>query len=575
MLKNNISIKGALAVFVGVASAIFIVVGLIAYLTVDRFNDTLREASGNTTLLRASSDVAIIHDAIRGDVVAFILAFERGETAWMARLEKQYEDHKAVLSRAMVGVGEAKAAPNIRKAVDEVTPAMKAYITESDELFALTKTDLVAALARMNEFESKFATISGRLDALSDQLESENRSFQENARSMGIKAGLAVALSVIIGLVIFGAVAYWMYRNITGPIDQVLRATEDLRTGEADLTKKLPVMSGEFGRLSVSMNGFVGQLHNLIAQVAINASEIANAARQISAGNTDLSARTEEQASTLEETASSMEQFTSTIRQNADNTKLANGLATNATEAAKKGGVVAGKAVDKMAAINTSSRKIGEIISVIDSIAFQTNILALNAAVEAARAGEQGRGFAVVAAEVRALAQRSAAAAKEIKDLIRTSVDQVEDGTKLVNEAGTAMQNIVVGIQQTTEIINEISVASHEQAAGIEQVNRAIVQMEDVTQQNAALVEEAAAAAESMREQAEALSDLVSRFKLDDSKLRDDQIRARRTAALAESSNFKPPTGHQAASPNRLANEGTRNKTPSLPKDLDGEWEEF
>ena len=575
MIKNNVSIKGALAAFVGVAAVIFIVVGLIAYLTVDRFNDTLREASSNTTLLRASSDVAIVHDAIRGDVVTFILAFERGETAWMARLEKQFENHKAALSRAMVIIGEAKAAPNIRKAVDEVSPAMKAYITESDELFALTKTDLVAALARMNEFESKFATISGRLDALSDQLESENRSFQENARSMGIKAGLAVALSVILGLLVFGAVAYWMYRNITGPIDQVLRATEDLRAGEADLTKKLPAMSGEFGRLSTSMNGFVGQLHNLIAQVAINAGEIANAARQISAGNTDLSARTEEQASTLEETASSMEQFTSTIRQNADNTKLANGLAANATEAAKKGGVVAGKAVDKMAAISTSSRKIGEIISVIDSIAFQTNILALNAAVEAARAGEQGRGFAVVAAEVRALAQRSAAAAKEIKDLIRTSVEQVEDGTKLVNEAGTAMQNIVVGIQQTTEIINEISVASHEQAAGIEQVNRAIVQMEDVTQQNAALVEEAAAAAESMREQAEALSDLVSRFKLDDSKLRDDQIRARRTAALAESSNFKPSSGHQPSGTNRLANEGARHKTPSLPKDLDGEWEEF
>ena len=158
--------------------------------------------------------------------------------------------------------------------------------------------------------------------------------------------------------------------------------------------------------------------------------------------------------------------------------------------------------------------------------------------------------------------------------MIRTSVDQVEDGTKLVNEAGTAMQNIVVGIQQTTEIINEISVASHEQAAGIEQVNRAIVQMEDVTQQNAALVEEAAAAAESMREQAEALSDLVSRFKLDDSKLKDDQIRARRTAALAETSSFKPQGGNPAST-NRLANEGARGKTPSLPKDLDGEWEEF
>ena len=574
MLKNNMSIKSALAAFTGIAAIIFIVIGLIAYFTVDRFNDTLREAAGNTSLLRASSDAAIIHDAIRGDAMTFILAFERGDTAWMARLEKQFEDHKAVLAKAMATIGDAKATPNIRKAIDELRPAMKSYTTESDELFALTKSDLVAALASMGAFESKFATISGRLDALSDQLESENRSFQENAYSMGIKAALAVSLSVIIGLLIFGAVAYWMYRNITGPIEQVLRATEDLRAGEADLTKKLPAMSGEFGRLSTSMNGFVGQLHNLIAQVAINAGEIANAARQISAGNTDLSARTEEQASTLEETASSMEEFTSTIRQNADNTKLANNLATNATDAAKKGGIVAGKAVDKMAAISTSSRKIGEIISVIDSIAFQTNILALNAAVEAARAGEQGRGFAVVAAEVRALAQRSAAAAKEIKDLIRTSVDQVEDGTKLVNEAGTAMQNIVVGIQQTTEIINEISVASHEQAAGIEQVNRAIVQMEDVTQQNAALVEEAAAAAESMREQAEALSDLVSRFKLDDSKLKDDQIRARRTAALAETSSFKPQAGNQAGT-NRLANEGARGKTPSLPKDLDGEWEEF
>ena len=569
------SIKHALAAFTGIVAIIFVVIGLIAYFTVDRFNDTLREAASNTSLLRANSDAAIMNNAIRGDAMTFVLAFERGDTAWMARLEKQFEDHKNVMSKAMATIGDAKAAPNIRKAIDELRPAIKSYIAESDELFALTKSDLVAALAAMGAFESKFATISGRLDALSDQLESENRNFQENAYSMGIKAALLVSLSVIIGLLIFGVVSYLLYRNITGPIEQVLRATEDLRAGEADLTKKLPAMSGEFGRLSISMNGFVGQLHNLIAQVAINASEIANAARQISAGNTDLSARTEQQASTLEETASSMEEFTSTIRQNADNTKLANNLATNATDAAKKGGVVAGKAVDKMAAISTSSRKIGEIISVIDSIAFQTNILALNAAVEAARAGEQGRGFAVVAAEVRALAQRSAAAAKEIKDLIRTSVDQVEDGTKLVNEAGTAMQNIVVGIQQTTEIINEISVASHEQAAGIEQVNRAIVQMEDVTQQNAALVEEAAAAAESMREQAEALSDLVSRFKLDDSKLKDDQIRARRTAALAETSSFKPQSGNQSGT-NRLANEGARGgKTPALPKDLDGEWEEF
>lgn len=574
MFKNKMSVKNALAVFAGVVAILFILIGLTAYLTVNRFNDTLSESSSNTTLLRLSNDAGSMHDAIRGDVVTYILAFERGETAWMSKLEKQFDAHKASLSKTMNTIGDAKASVNIRKAIEEVRPAMKAYIVESDELYALTRTDLVAALARLTEFEAKFATISGRLETLSDQLESENRSFQDGAKSMGISAALTVLLTVIVGLAIFGALAYWMYRSITGPIEQVLRATEDLRAGEADLTKKLPAMSGEFGQLSVSMNGFVGQLHTLIAQVAINAGEIANAARQISAGNTDLSARTEEQASTLEQTASSMEEFTSTIRQNADNTKLANGLASNATDAAKKGGVITAKAVDKMAAISTSSRKIGEIISVIDSIAFQTNILALNAAVEAARAGEQGRGFAVVATEVRALAQRSAAAAKEIKDLIRTSVDQVEDGTKLVNEAGLSMQNIVVGIQQTTEIINEISLASHEQAAGIEQVNKAIVQMEDVTQQNAALVEEAAAAAESMREQAEALSDLVSRFKLDDTKLRDDQIRARRTAALAESGSLKLQSGNAGPSA-RIANDGSRTKTPSLPKDLDGEWEEF
>ena len=573
-MSKGLSVKASLAIFSGIVAVIFIIVGLIAYGSAGSFRGIVEKSTGNAILQQHTGDIGKMHDSIRGNIVTYILAFERGESDWLDRTEKKYAVDKRLMLSALAAADAAQATSDVRAAIAAAKPVLEAYVRDADKRIVDAKSNLIGVIAEIPEFEKSFNRAGDVLRKLSETVQKENAEFQQQSQSMAGSAAVMVAMAVFIGLIAVGAVSWWTHRIISNPIEQVLRATEDLRTGEGDLTRKLPIMPGEFGQLSRSMNGFVGQLHDLIAQVAINAGEIANAARQISAGNTDLSARTEEQASTLEETASSMEEFTSTIRQNADNTKLANGLALSASDAARKGGTVAVKAVEKMAAISSSSRKIGEIISVIDSIAFQTNILALNAAVEAARAGEQGRGFAVVAGEVRALAQRSAAAAKEIKELISNSVDQVSEGTKLVNEAGTSMQNIVVGIQQVTEIINEISVASHEQATGIEQVNRAIVQMEDVTQQNAALVEEAAAAAESMREQAEALSDLVSRFKLDDTKLRDDQIRARRTAALAESGSLKLQSGNAAPSA-RISNDGSRAKTPSLPKDLDGEWEEF
>jgi len=284
---------------------------------------------------------------------------------------------------------------------------------------------------------------------------------------------------------------------------------------QGDLTESINGdYQGTFGQLKNDANTTVEQLTEIISRIKEAADTINVAAKEISSGNTDLSQRTEEQASSLEETSASMQELTSTVKQNADSAKQANRLAEGASELAIRGGEVVGQVVNTMSSINDSSKKIVDIISVIDGIAFQTNILALNAAVEAARAGEQGRGFAVVASEVRNLAQRSAMAAKEISGLIGDSVDKVKTGTKLVDQAGKTMEEVVAAVKRVTDIMGEISSASAEQSSGIEQVNQAISQMDDVTQQNAALVEQAAAAAESLEEQAQQLTAMMSTFKL-------------------------------------------------------------
>ncbi|MGK5077120.1 methyl-accepting chemotaxis protein [Janthinobacterium sp. HLX7-2] len=300
-------------------------------------------------------------------------------------------------------------------------------------------------------------------------------------------------------------------------LELVRAALDDIASGEGDLTRRLDASGvDELAQIAGAFNRFVDKIAAVLVKIRTASVSVKISSSEIAAGNQDLSSRTEQQASSLEETAASMEELTSTVKQNAENARQANQMAVSASSVASKGGQVVAQVVQTMTSINASSHKIVDIISVIDGIAFQTNILALNAAVEAARAGEQGRGFAVVATEVRSLAQRSSAAAKEIKTLIDESVSAVDTGTRLVDDAGATMQEIVDSVQRVTDIMGEITSASLEQSSGIEQVNQAIAQMDQVTQQNAALVEEAAAAAESLQDQATTLSQVVGVFKLDD-----------------------------------------------------------
>ncbi len=355
-----------------------------------------------------------------------------------------------------------------------------------------------------------------------------------------------------------------MMQAVVDPIRESTRVIQSL--AEGDLTKSMEgEFQGEFAVLSEALNDSMSKLQQMMGEITQSAGSISSGAGEISQGNADLSQRTEEQASSIEETASTMEEMTSVVKQNADNARQANQLASGAREQAEKGGDVVSNAVTAMSEINASSKKIEDIISVIDEIAFQTNLLALNAAVEAARAGEQGRGFAVVAGEVRSLAQRSAAAAKEIKGLIKDSVSKVEEGSRLVDESGKTLEEIVVASKKVSDIIAEIAAAGQEQATGIDQINKAITQLESVTQQNAALVEEAAAASESMANQSVGLQHLVGQFSIDESYLDQGGAPAPRRAPAPQTAARRP-----------AAPAATRTRPAPAPKSGGGDdWEEF
>jgi len=401
-----------------------------------------------------------------------------------------------------------------RKAAEGMNAGVNAFIGE--RMLPAMKEYVAAVEAVVAFQETLFAEAEARIDSV----------YAEARRALIGMGLLALACGGVFGVL--------LTRGITRPLVRAVGLAQQVASG--DLTARIEVTSrDEVGDLLAALQRMNASLLATVSEVRAGTDTIVSASQQIASGNLDLSSRTEEQASSLEETASSMEELTSTVRQNAEHAREANVLARSASEIAVRGGEVVSQVVTTMAAINESSKKIADIIGVIDGIAFQTNILALNAAVEAARAGEQGRGFAVVASEVRNLAQRSAGAAKEIRALIGDSVARVDAGGQLVEQAGSTMHDVVQGISRVTDIMAEIASASAEQTLGIEQVNAAITQMDDVTQQNAALVEEASAAAASLEEQAAALARLVATFKVDDggTGLKPAQAAARHQAGAA------------------------------------------
>ncbi|MDR5170450.1 HAMP domain-containing protein [Methylobacillus flagellatus] len=402
-------------------------------------------------------------------------------------------------------------------------------VTEAKSSLAKLEFDYLDALkqfdsARLESTQAVDKLVKGmdreptqKIDQIVAFVSEHSASIRERNQASAQKQHDLAVSSILLALLILTAagagLTYWIITSVTRPLNSAIAIAKTVAAG--DLTADINVSSqDETGQLLSALKEMNDSLVRIVNRVRQGTDAIATGSSEIAAGNLDLSSRTEQQASALEETASSMEEITATVRQNADNAQQANQLVASASEIALRGGNVVSQVVSTMESINEASKRVVDIIAVIDGIAFQTNILALNAAVEAARAGEQGRGFAVVAAEVRGLAQRSASAAKEIKELIGNSVERVGTGEKLVTEAGATMQEVVQSVQRIIDIMAEITVASREQTSGIEQVNIAISQMDQVTQQNAALVEQAAAAAASLQKQADELALAVGRFKL-------------------------------------------------------------
>ncbi len=512
MLKN-ITIKARLFAVIGFLLLATAIIGTAGFVSLDTVNTSLRTVYEDRLVALGQVDRIIRHanrhqlrlakivsgdpakanaeaDALEKDLV-------EGEQIWARYSATAMTEQETVLAKQFAEKYGAFVADGIKPAVAALRQGDMAAVTAAvhgpiDKLYAQARVPL-------NDL------MQLQLDVGKAEYDKSQTYFRLFRMLSAIGTGAAFVLGIGVGL--------WLIRSITRPLNAAIEVAGAIAAG--NLAQQIDVDStNEMGQLLDALKKMAASLAATVGEMRLSADTIATASSEIAAGNLDLSSRTEQQAANLEETASSMEELTSTVKQNADNARSANQLVVTASGHAQSGEDVVGKVVETMGRIKDSSTRIGDIIGVIDGIAFQTNILALNAAVEAARAGEQGRGFAVVATEVRNLAQRSASAAKEIKALITESVAKVDDGGRLVDQAGATMRQVLTSVKQVSDIMAEIAAASEEQSAGIEQINQAVAQMDEVTQQNAALVEESAAAAASLQEQAASMLQSVSVFTL-------------------------------------------------------------
>jgi methyl-accepting chemotaxis protein-1 (serine sensor receptor) len=514
MLNKGITIKARIGLTMAFLAALLLIIGGLGLMGMSRSNDAYHDTFSNempSAVDIGNAELYAARERLALDRAAFLFGTpEVAATVERARLMRTTSDAWwKKYSDLPRGAEEDRLAQDVSAKRETLHQALDAFAV------IVTGSDQSKVVAAAKDLQIKYNDLASADDALRKVQFTQAQAGFDAAQNNFATFRLISIAAVIAGLLAALFSYLTLSRAIGRPLAEALGHFDAISAG--DLRRPVVVASrDEMGQLLEGIAKMQRSLTETVRSVRGGSESIATATRQIAAGNTDLSSRTEEQASALQETASSMEQLTGTVKQNADNARQASSLAANASEIANRGSAVVGQVVGTMGDINQSSAKIADIISIIEGIAFQTNILALNAAVEAARAGEEGRGFAVVAGEVRSLAQRSSAAAKEIKELIDTSVERVQSGSALVDQAGRTMTEIIGAVQRVTDIMGEIAAASEEQSSGIEQVARAVNQMDEVTQQNAALVEEAAAAAQSLEDQAGKLRTAVAVFQLEE-----------------------------------------------------------